>query len=115
MTGKPIGAIALLRARCRRAWYCATNALRDVWDRWARGYCCAAPGDIEGAFRFWRCNLRRGHTGLHRTVNYRWGHGEGTLYDPVEHPGPRLDRHWSGPPSHGRLWHWWHRPRPWLG
>jgi len=71
------------------------NRLHDLWDRWVRGYCCAAPrGNHEdGGYHFWRCNLRRGHDGAHRSLNYLWGLPDGgSVYSPVESPSPRLDR-----------------------
>lgn len=60
----------------------ATNALRDLADRLA-GRCCAAPRYMaDGGYHFWRCGLRRGHPGPHRSRNYLWGPG-GSAYDPA--------------------------------
>lgn len=63
-----------LSPRYYRAKFGLLNALRDKWDRYARGYCCAAPSGVPGAsgWYFWRCNLRRGHAGAHRSLDYMW-------------------------------------------
>ncbi len=48
----------------------AENAAKDMLDR-LRGRCCAAPRYmVDGGYHFWRCGLRRGHDGPHRSVNY---------------------------------------------
>jgi hypothetical protein len=53
----------------------AENALRDLGDR-LRGRCCRAPNYmVDGGYHFWRCGLKRGHDGPHRSVNYLWGPG----------------------------------------
>jgi len=72
-----------------------SNALRDWRDRWLRGYCCAMSHDGEdeaGVYYFWRCGLKRGHKGPHRSCNYLWGH-EGTMYSPLSPAPPMLNRH----------------------
>lgn len=69
----------------------AENALRDLGDR-LRGLCCAAPNYmVDGGYHFWRCGLRRGHDGPHRSVNYLWGPG-GSVYAPIDDPPPGCDR-----------------------
>lgn len=73
------------------ARYRIENALHDLLDR-LRGRCCAAPRYmIDGGYHFWRCGLRRGHDGPHRSLNYLWGPG-GSLYSPIPNPPPGCDR-----------------------
>jgi len=60
-----------------------TNAIRDARDK-ARGVCCAAPSGAlsDGGYHFWRCALKRGHDGPHRTGVYIWSEGERPEHDP---------------------------------
>lgn len=84
-----------MSSRYWRVRFRVGNALRDWRDRWLRGYCCAMSHDEEdaaGAYYFWRCGLKRGHKGPHRSVNYLWGH-EGVSYSPLSPAPPMLDRH----------------------
>lgn len=80
-----------------RVRYRTENAALDWWDR-LHGLCVAAPLGLPTSpgFHFWRCGLRRWHSGEHRTVNYLWSEtspGQGTsTYNPVDSPPPRLDR-----------------------
>ena len=73
------------------------NRLRDLRDRWLHWQCCAAPrGNSDagdGGYFFWRCSLRRGHKGPHRSVNYLWGHDGGASYSPLASPPRRLERY----------------------
>src|SRR4051812_15791298 len=96
--------------RYYRAKHRSLNALRDFWDRWARGLCCAAPRFIvDGGYYFWRCSLRRGHKGPHRSVNYLWGDAiGGSAYSPVDAPTPMLDRYPSRTRRQRREWDAWH-------
>lgn len=67
------------------------NAARDLLDR-LRGRCNRAPlYMVDGGYHFWRCGLKRGHGGPHRSVNYLWGPG-GSVYAPVDKPPPGCDR-----------------------
>ena len=96
---------AWVRQRYYRAKHRLLNVLRDFWDRRARGYCCAAPSGVPGSpgYHFWRCNLRRGHAGAHRSVNYLWHDPLAEklpvdlelycIYSPRDRPGKRLDRY----------------------
>jgi hypothetical protein len=91
--------------RYYRAKHGVLNAARDLWDRHVRGYCCAAPSGVPGSpgYHFWRCNLRRGHLGGHRSLNYVWHDPLSerlaidlepySIYSPRDQPGRRLDRY----------------------
>ena len=83
-----------MSGRYHRAKQRTVNALRDLFDRWVRGRCCAAPDYMAGGYTFWRCGRPRGHKGPHRTVNYLWGDDlGGTAYSPTADPIRGLDRY----------------------
>lgn len=61
----------------------AENVAKDLFDR-LRGRCCRAPlYMVEGGYHFWRCGLRRRHSGPCRSGNYLWGPG-GSIFAPTE-------------------------------
>lgn len=96
---------AWVSMRYYRTKHALVNAGRDLWDRHARGYCCAAPSGLPDSpgYHFWRCNLKRDHQGAHRHLNYLWVDPAAekepvtretfSAYSPRENIGPRLDRY----------------------
>lgn len=103
---------AELRSRAVRTRFRVGNAWRDLIDRWLRGKCCAAPRyQKDGGYHFWRCGLKRGHKGQHRSLNYLWGHGEGSVYDPDHGISERLDRHPIRTRKQRREFEAWYRAR----
>jgi hypothetical protein len=67
-----------MRSELRTAYY----DLRARLGGWCND-CPARPDHSGGGYAFWRCELRRGHDGLHRAVNYVWSDDGKTSYLPV--------------------------------
>jgi hypothetical protein len=77
-------------APTRSEWRVAYIDLRA----WLGGWCndCPKTSKEAGGYAYWRCERRRGHTGMHRTVNYVWGDDGYVSYLPVppgRDPEPR--------------------------
>lgn len=74
-----------------RAWRVVFRAQNLWWDGRAvlAGYCNHCPNQgipgEGGGYTFWRCGLRRGHEGLHRSNNYVWTDDGTTDYLPLPH------------------------------
>jgi len=66
---------------------------------------------VDGGYHFWRCGLKRGHAGQHRSLNYTWGLGEGSIYDPEHGIRDRLDRKPIRTRRQRREFEAWHRKR----
>lgn len=103
---------AEMRSRAVRTKFRVVNAWRDLVDHWLRGKCCAAPSYMkDGEYHFWRWGLKRGHAGQHRSLNYMWGNGEGSIYDPDHGIPDRLDRYPIRTRRQAREQEAWHRER----
>ena len=105
-----------------RAWIVIHRTQNRWWDLRAilAGYCNHCPGSPipgqGGGYLFWRCGLRRGHEGLHRSNNYVWDEGGTTSYMPLpySHPqGAHQPRKWNRKPGwtmrQARALDAWHR------
>lgn len=67
------------------------NLVLDLLDK-LRGVCAHKPsGSPREPYYFWRCGLRRGHDGRHRSVNYEWDE-HGSEYLPIADPPRGCDR-----------------------
>lgn len=88
-----------LKAWRAHYWFRARNAIRDLWDRHVRGLCAAAPSGYitGGAYHFWRCGLRHGHDGPHRSQNYVWTDLGTSQYDPLRMTGDGPDARMTVP------------------
>nr|WP_143545540.1 hypothetical protein [Rhodococcus sp. 15-1154-1] len=64
------------------------------------GYCCAK--DMTG-YKHWRCGLKIGHAGPHRTNNYTWYLGQLAEYSPLEQPNACVPRRTFSPTYVQRL------------
>jgi hypothetical protein len=93
-----------LPGKAWRAIHRVKNAWYDLRAMLA-GYCNHCPNDGtpgSGGYTFWRCGLRRGHDGLHRSNNYVWTDDGNTSYLPLPygHPqGAAQPRAWSRTPA----------------
>lgn len=71
-------------------WSETRYAYYDLRAR-SSGWCNHCPKEGDGGphsgYSHWRCQLRRGHLGLHRTGNYVWTDDGWTDYMPTR-PGP---------------------------
>ncbi|MCX5070867.1 hypothetical protein OOJ91_34025 [Micromonospora lupini] len=80
--------MAVIRLRSRmHIWRHRTyNRWADLRAR-AAGYCNHAPWHPipgqGGGYAHWRCALRAGHTGVHRSRNYVWDRTGRTTYRPL--------------------------------
>lgn len=91
--------------RWHYCWWLPTRP--ELWsfyyDLRARlaGWCnhCPKEGDSgpRSAYAHWRCQLRRGHVGLHQAVNYVWTDDGQTDYLPVplRHAGQAMHSPWA--------------------
>lgn len=82
------------------AWRTIHRTQNRWWDLRAflAGYCndCPSKSGVPGeggGYSFWRCALRRGHDGDHRSKNYTWDQHGKTTYAPLrKHPWQPWER-----------------------
>lgn len=83
--------VYVARRRAANRWYDLLAVLHSYCNDRSRK--TGLPGQGDG-YVHWRCALRRGHGGLHRSRNYVWDNWGAAEYAPVDDmPNQPWERH----------------------